>query len=78
MTLTPRQVAAFLYFGGTIDRREQAIALSVAALGAQGKRQDINKHIQTLTAEDQPPAKAKTMFPRGARVERIKRGSNGA
>jgi hypothetical protein len=76
MELTPRQLAAFLYFGAAIDKTDQAIALSIAALGAQGKGQDINKQIKALTASDRPTA-AKPQFPRGARVIRMKKDGNG-
>jgi hypothetical protein len=77
MDLTPRQLAAFLHFGAAIDKTDQAIALSIAALGAQGKGQDINKQIKALTAPDRP-AMAKPQFPRGARVIRMKKDGNGA
>lgn len=78
MDLTPRQVAAFLHFGAAIDKTDQAIALSIAALGAQGRGKDINKQIKALTAPDRPiPPKDKPMFPRGARVIRMKKDGNG-
>jgi len=36
MTLTPRQITAYLEFSIQLDRIERADALSITAIGAQG------------------------------------------
>jgi hypothetical protein len=46
MSLTPRQVAAYLEFSDKLDRIERAHDLSVAALGAQGDGKAIEKAIK--------------------------------
>jgi hypothetical protein len=46
MTLTPRQIAAYLEFSDKLDRIERANALTVAALGAQGEGKVIEKAIK--------------------------------
>jgi len=43
MTLTPRQIAAFLEFSGKLDRIERADALMIAAIGAQGDSKAIER-----------------------------------
>jgi hypothetical protein len=43
MTLTPRQIAAYLEFSDKIERRERAAALMIAAIGAQGDNKAIEK-----------------------------------
>jgi hypothetical protein len=43
MTLTPRQIAAYLEFSDKIERRERAVALMIAAIGAQGDNKAIEK-----------------------------------
>jgi hypothetical protein len=50
MTLTPRQIAAYLEFSDRLDRIERANALTVAALGAQGEGKAIEKAIKEWTA----------------------------
>jgi hypothetical protein len=46
MTLTPRQIAAYLEFSDQLDRIAHADALTIAALGAQGEGKDIEKTIK--------------------------------
>jgi hypothetical protein len=48
MTLTPRQIAAYLEFGAKLDRIERANNLWVAAMGAQGDGKTIEKTIKEL------------------------------
>ena len=48
MTLTPRQIAAYLEFSDELDRIERADALTIAALGAQGDQQTIEKTLKEL------------------------------
>jgi hypothetical protein len=48
MTLTPRQIAAYLEFGEQLDRIERADRLAIAALGAQGDKKAIEKTIKEL------------------------------
>jgi hypothetical protein len=50
MTLTPRQVAAYLEFGDKLDRRERANDLWVAAMGAQGDGKAIEKALKEWTS----------------------------
>jgi len=50
MTLTPRQIAAYLEFNDKIDRIERAHALVVAATGAQGDQKAIEKALKELSA----------------------------
>ena len=47
MTLTPRQIAAYLEFSDRIDRIDRANALVIAAVAAQGDK----KTIDTLLKE---------------------------
>ena len=49
MTLTPRQIAAYLDFNDKLDRVERANALAIAATGAQGDKQAIEKAIRDMT-----------------------------
>jgi hypothetical protein len=49
MTLTPRQIAAYLQFSDRLDRIERANALVIAAIGAQGDQKAIDKVIKELT-----------------------------
>ena len=49
MTLTPRQLAAYLEFSGELDRIERANALIIAATGAQGDKQAIEKMLKDLS-----------------------------
>jgi hypothetical protein len=48
MTLTPRQVWAYLEFSDKLDRIERAHALTIAAIGAQGDSKAIEKTIKEL------------------------------
>jgi hypothetical protein len=49
MTLTPRQIAAYLEFSDKLDRIERANALVDAHIGAQGDKQMIEKRLKELT-----------------------------
>ena len=46
MTLTPRQIAAYLEFSDRLDRIERANSLTIAAIGAQGDSKAIEKTIK--------------------------------
>ena len=48
MTLTPRQIAAYLEFSRELDRVERADALMIAAIGAQGDSKAIEKTLKEL------------------------------
>lgn len=48
MTLTPRQLMAYLSFNDRIRRTEQANALAIAAMGAQGNPDKINETVKRL------------------------------
>jgi hypothetical protein len=48
MTLTPRQIAAYLEFSGELDRIERADALMIAAIGAQGDQKTIEKTLKDI------------------------------
>jgi hypothetical protein len=48
MTLTPRQIAAYLEFSEKLNRIEQAEALVIAAIGAQGDTKAIEKRLKEL------------------------------
>jgi hypothetical protein len=50
MTLTPRQIAAYLEFSGELDRIERADALMIAAIGAQGDQKAIEKTLKDIGA----------------------------
>jgi hypothetical protein len=49
MTLTPRQIAAYLEFSNELDRIERADALIIATLGAQGDGKTIEKTFKELS-----------------------------
>ena len=49
MTLTPRQIAAYLDFNDKLDRVERANSLAITATGAQGDKQAIEKTIRELS-----------------------------
>jgi hypothetical protein len=49
MTLTPRQIAAYLEFSDELDRIERADALVIAAIGAQGDQKTIEKTVKEIT-----------------------------
>jgi hypothetical protein len=48
MTLTPRQIAAYLEFGEQLDRSDRANDLAIAAIGAQGDPKSIEKTLKDL------------------------------
>jgi hypothetical protein len=48
MMLTPRQIAAYLEFSEKLDRIERAEALTIAAIGAQGDKQAIEKTLKEM------------------------------
>ena len=48
MTLTPRQISAYLEFSDKLDRIERANAVVVAAIGAQGDQKAIEKVLKEL------------------------------
>jgi hypothetical protein len=48
MTLTPRQLAAYLEFSDQIDRMQRADALMIAAIGAQGDKNAIEKTLKEI------------------------------
>ena len=50
MTLSPRQIAAYLEFSDRLDRIERANALVISAIGAQGDQKAIDKVIRELSA----------------------------
>jgi hypothetical protein len=50
MMLTPRQIVAYLEFNQKLDRIERADALMVAAIGAQGDKQAIEKTLKQLSS----------------------------
>jgi hypothetical protein len=50
MTLTPRQIAAYLEFSDELDRIERADALMIAAMGAQGDSKAIEKTLRDIGA----------------------------
>ena len=52
MTLTPRQIAAYLEFSDKLDRIERADALMIAAIGAQGDSKAIEKTLKEMTADN--------------------------
>ena len=49
MTLTPRQLVAYLQFSDKVDRIERADDLMIAAVGAQGDKQGVEKMLKSLT-----------------------------
>ena len=50
MTLTPRQIAAYLEFSDELDRIDRANALMIAAIGAQGDSKVIEKTLRDIDA----------------------------
>lgn len=48
MTLTPRQLMAWLEFSDRLDRIDQANRLVVSAIGAQGDKHSIEKTLKDL------------------------------
>ena len=51
MTLTPRQIAAYLEFNDEIDRVERANALTITAIGAQGDNKAIEKAFKEMLGD---------------------------
>ena len=50
MTLTPRQISAYLEFNDKLDRIDRANALVISAIGAQGDKQAIDKALRELSS----------------------------
>jgi hypothetical protein len=48
MSLSPRQIAAYLEFNEVIDRQEMARDLGIAALGAQGDGKTVQQKMKEL------------------------------
>ena len=48
MTLSPRQISAYLEFSDRLDRIERANALVISAIGAQGDKKAIDGAIREL------------------------------
>ena len=46
MSLTPRQIAAYLEFNDKLDRIDRANALTIAAIGAQGDSKTVEKTVR--------------------------------
>jgi hypothetical protein len=49
MSLTPRQIAAYLEFNDKLDRIDRANALTIAAIGAQGDSKMIEKTVREIS-----------------------------
>ena len=49
MTLTPRQLAAYLEFSDKLDRIDRATDLAIAATGAQGDQKALDKMLRELS-----------------------------
>ena len=49
MSLTPRQITAYLEFNEKLDRIERADALIIAAIGAQGDKKVIEKTLKEIS-----------------------------
>ena len=50
MTLTPRQLAAWLEFTDKLERIDRANTLVISAVGAQGDKQALDKVLKELNA----------------------------
>lgn len=50
MTLTPRQIVAWLDLSDRLDRLDRANDLMIAAVGAQGDKKTLDKVLKELTA----------------------------
>jgi hypothetical protein len=48
MTLTPRQIAAYLELGEKLDRMERANDLAITAIAAQGDKKAIEQTLKEL------------------------------
>lgn len=55
MTLTPRQIMAWLEFSDKLDRIDRIDGLLISAIGAQGDKQSIDKAIKELSAGSSDP-----------------------
>jgi len=51
MTLTPRQVAAYLEFSDKVERSERADTLLITAIAAQGDSETIEKMRKELNGD---------------------------
>jgi hypothetical protein len=51
MTLTPRQIEAYLEFSGKIERLQKAEDLMLTAIGAQGDKNAIDKALKDITGQ---------------------------
>lgn len=51
MTLTPRQLAAYLEFSDRLDRNDRAADLAITATGAQGDQKALDKMLRDLRGE---------------------------
>lgn len=51
MTLTPRQIAAYLEFSDQLDRVDRANALTITAVAAQGDNKAIEKALKDITGD---------------------------
>ena len=49
MSLTPRQLAAWLEFSDKVDRIDRANQLVISAIGAQGDKTSIDKALKELS-----------------------------
>jgi hypothetical protein len=49
MTLTPRQLAAWIEFSDKVDRIDRANQLVISAVGAQGDAKQIDKMLQEIS-----------------------------
>lgn len=49
MTLSPRQIAAYLELSDKLDRIDRASALIIAAIGAQGDSKTIEKTLKEIS-----------------------------
>lgn len=52
MTLTPRQIAAYLKFSAQIDRMERADALILTAVATQGDSKTIEKTLKEINGSE--------------------------
>lgn len=50
MTLTPRQIMAYLEFCDRLDRVERQTDLMISAVGAQGDKKTLDKMLKELGA----------------------------
>jgi hypothetical protein len=50
MTLTPRQIAAYLTFNSKLENMDRQNDLMISAIGAQGDNKAIDKMLKELSA----------------------------